>query len=89
MTMDIMEKLRSRYKVRCRICQHMDSDMGTVHAVMDEAADEIERLRAELDAERARSLGIARASCPNCREDTVTPAMRCVRCGTGFYAAAE
>lgn len=128
-TMDIVEKLRSRYKVICRICQHMDSDMGTVHAVMDEAAAEIERLRAwkaqaldvlaqwagvfdlievrpdmlgrsqagvvaaeferlraELDSERARSLGIARASCANCQEDTVTPLLRCVRCGTGFYA---
>jgi hypothetical protein len=131
MTMDIVEKLRSRYKVICRICQHMDSDMGTVHAVMDEAAAEIERLRrwkaeaigvlegwntvweaagrpgrlgdsqfiavaaeferlrAELASERGRSLGIARASCPNCQEDTVTPLLRCVRCGTGFYAEEE
>lgn len=124
---DLVERLRSRYKVICRICGHMNSDMSTVHAVLDEAADEIERLRRwkaeaigvlegwnqvweaagrpgrlgdsqftsvvaeierlreELAAERARSLGIARASCPNCDESTPIPALRCVRCGTGFW----
>ncbi len=45
MSMDVVDLLRTRYKVECRICHHFNSDMSTVHAVMDDAANEIERLR--------------------------------------------
>jgi hypothetical protein len=47
--MSILDKLRTRYKVRCRICNHFDADMTTVHEVMDEAASTIELLQHELD----------------------------------------
>jgi cell division FtsZ-interacting protein ZapD len=47
--MRIIDKLRTRYKVCCRICGHFDSDMTTVHEVMEEAAQVIEVLVSELD----------------------------------------
>jgi hypothetical protein len=47
--MSILDKLRTRYKVWCRVCGHMNSDMALVHEVMEEAAQEIKRLTKRLD----------------------------------------
>ena len=42
---DILDKLATHYKVRCRICQHHNSDMSDVEAVMAQASQEIRMLR--------------------------------------------
>lgn len=42
---DILDKLATHYKVRCRICSHHNSDMSEVQAVLAEAAAEIRKLR--------------------------------------------
>lgn len=47
MTADIVERLRTRYKLRCRRCDRFNVDTGDLHALLDQAADEIERLRTE------------------------------------------
>ena len=76
---DLVERLRSRYKVICRICGHMNSDMSTVHAVLDEAADEIERLRAALVeiSEQHQPIWVSEAAKAAGKEPWV-----CVYCGT-------
>ena len=44
---DFVQRLRTRYKLRCRRCNRFNVDMEDLHALLDQAADEIERLRAE------------------------------------------
>lgn len=51
---DIVDRLRTRYKVMCRRCEHFNCDMTTPHEVMDAAADTIARLRDENAELRAR-----------------------------------
>ena len=42
---DILDKLATHYKVRCRICGHHNSDMAPVTEVLHQAAHEIRKLR--------------------------------------------
>jgi hypothetical protein len=50
-----------------------------------EAADEIERLRDELDLMRSRGGDMARLRCPKCPPFMEAPTFRCIACGTGWW----
>jgi hypothetical protein len=53
--------------------------------LLREAADEIERLRNELEAMRVHGGDRARLTCPRCHPiKRDLPAMRCMTCGTAF-----
>lgn len=61
-------------------------------AVLEQAAQQLRDLQARLNAELARSQGIARRGCPACPEGTDNEVMGdtaivCVRCGTRYYDA--
>jgi hypothetical protein len=50
------------------------------------AANEIERLRNELEAMRARGGDRARLTCPHCPGSVEElPVLRCIKCGCGYY----
>lgn len=55
------------------------------HRLVFNLCAEIDRLRAELEAMRARGGDRARLTCPRCHPiKRDLPAMRCMTCGTAF-----
>lgn len=67
---DRSDDIASRLRMLVEVAERDQSSIGrtiTIFVpVLTEAADVIARLCSELADERARSLGLARASCPHC-----------------------
>lgn len=81
---DIVERLRTRYKVMCRRCQHFDCDMTTPHEVMGAAADDIDRLRGFINTVVSLLQNEDGDQLPFCAEPERTDKPQCTRQSDGL-----